>query len=229
MLYIRKSAERGHANHGWLDSYHTFSFAGYYDPRFMGFSHLRVINEDRIMPSKGFGTHPHRNMEILTYVLEGTVAHKDSMGNIEELKAGECQIMSAGSGITHSEFNPSETEMLHLYQIWIEPNEMNITPRYAQKAFAEVEGATLILSPTAEANSFKVYQDMKLWRYQFKQTQQTSIPLEEKRHYWLQMIKGSAKINEQYVQAGDAIAVTNELALKIKIDNHVEFLLFDLV
>lgn len=229
MFYVRKSDQRGHIQHGWLDTYHTFSFADYYDPRFMGFSHLRVINEDRIKSGKGFGTHPHRNMEILTYVLAGTVAHKDSMGNIEQLNAGEFQIMSAGSGITHSEFNPSQTDELHLYQIWIEPNKMNITPRYAQKAFPDKEGATLILAPEPEGNAFKVYQDMKLWRYQYSIPTKEILKLTENRHYWLQVVRGDMVINETEVSVGDGIAITGEAQLSIMIKEKVEFLLFDLV
>lgn len=229
MLYIRKANERGHANHGWLDSHHTFSFAGYYDPNFMGFSHLRVINEDRVTPGQGFGTHPHKNMEILSYVLEGTIAHKDSMGNVQQLPAGEFQIMSAGTGITHSEFNPSDTEGLHFYQIWIEPNELNIKPRYDQKAFPAQEGATLILSPTAENGSFKVYQDMKLWRYQLSADKTEQITLNHDRHYWLQVVKGDLTINGENVHSSDGIAISQETLLEITTKTDVEFLLFDLV
>lgn len=140
MIYLRKANERGHANHGWLDSWHTFSFANYYDPNFMGFSALRVINDDVIEAGQGFGTHPHKDMEILTYVLEGTVEHQDSMGNKEQVPAGEFQIMSAGTGIRHSEYNPNSTERLHLYQIWIMPEENGITPRYEQRRFDAVQG-----------------------------------------------------------------------------------------
>lgn len=228
MLYIRKANERGHANHGWLDSYHTFSFAGYYDPKFMGFSDLRVINEDRVKAGFGFGTHPHDNMEILSYVLDGTIAHKDSMGNVEELKAGEFQIMSAGTGITHSEYNPSNEENLHFYQIWIMPNERNIQPRYDQKAFADKEGATLILSPNAEDGSFKVYQDMKLWRYQFKANHQEALTLNTERNYWLQVVKGSFTLNGQTVETSDGVAISQETLANIETHSDVEFLLFDL-
>ncbi len=228
MLYIRKANERGHANHGWLDSYHTFSFAGYYDARFMGFSNLRVINEDRVKAGFGFGTHPHNNMEILSYVLEGTIAHKDSMGNVEELKAGEFQIMSAGTGITHSEYNPSEQENLHFYQIWIEPNERNIQPRYDQKAFENKPGATLILSPNAENGSFKVYQDMKLWRYQLTENQRETLALNPERHYWLQVVKGDFTINGQAVSTSDGIAISQESSATLETASDVEFLLFDL-
>lgn len=228
MLYIRKANERGHANHGWLDSYHTFSFASYYDPKFMGFSDLRVINEDRVKAGFGFGTHPHHNMEILSYVLEGTIAHKDSMGNVEELKAGEFQIMSAGTGLTHSEYNPSDVENLHFYQIWIEPNERNIEPRYDQKAFEAKKGATLILSPTAEDGSFKVYQDMKLWRYQYPNNHSENITLDKNRNYWLQVVRGNLTINGLNLSGSDALGIRQESALELTAHNDVEFLLFDL-
>lgn len=228
MLYIRKANERGHANHGWLDSYHTFSFGSYHDPKFMGFSALRVINEDRVKGGQGFGTHPHNNMEILTYVLDGAIAHKDSMGNVEELTAGEFQIMSAGTGITHSEFNPREKDNLHFYQIWIIPNEKNIAPRYDQKAFDNQTGATLILSPTAENGSFKVYQDMKLWRYQLTANHAQSITLDENRNYWLQVVKGDFTLNGQKVSTSDGVAMSKETLATLNTQTDVEFLLFDL-
>ncbi|QQF77265.1 pirin family protein [Histophilus somni] len=228
MFYIRKSNERGHANHGWLDSYHTFSFAGYYDPTFMGFSSLRVINEDRVKAGFGFGTHPHKNMEILSYVLEGTIAHQDSMGNVQTISAGECQIMSAGTGITHSEFNPSSTENLHFYQIWIQPNELNIAPRYEQKAFAHHEGATLILSPHAENGASKIYQDMKLWRYQYHNNHSENITLDNNRNYCLQVVKGTFFINGQTVSTSDGVAINQERLAKIETENDIEFLIFDL-
>ena len=159
MIYLRKANERGHANHGWLDSWHTFSFANYYDPNFMGFSALRVINDDVIDAGQGFGTHPHKDMEILTYVLEGAVEHQDSMGNKEQVPAGEFQIMSAGTGVRHSEYNPSKTDRLRLYQIWIIPEETGITPRYEQRRFDAAQGKQLVLSPDARDGSLKVYQD----------------------------------------------------------------------
>ena len=153
MIYLRKANERGHANHGWLDSWHTFSFANYYDPNFMGFSALRVINDDVIDAGQGFGTHPHKDMEILTYVLEGAVEHQDSMGNKEQVPAGEFQIMSAGTGVRHSEYNPSKTDRLRLYQIWIIPEETGITPRYEQRRFDAAQGKQLVLSPDARDGS----------------------------------------------------------------------------
>lgn len=229
MLQIRKAEERGHAYHGWLESWHTFSFADYYDPQHMHFSHLRVMNDDYIAPTMGFGMHPHNDMEILTYVLNGRVAHKDSMGNQTEVKAGEFQIMSAGTGIFHSEFNPDEKETLHLYQIWILPNEKGITPRYAQGTFADKEGATLILSPNAENGSFKIYQNMKLWRYQFSQKNSENLPLDLNRRYWLQVVKGSVSVSGNTLFEGDALGISQESALQIENNENCEFLLFDLV
>lgn len=228
MIQIRKSHERGHANHGWLDSRHTFSFANYYDPNFMGFSSLRVINEDIVAPGMGFATHPHKNMEILSYVLQGSIAHQDSMGNVKTFQAGEFQMMSAGTGVQHSEFNPSEQEILHFLQIWIQPNELNIPPRYEQKQFSSQEGATLILSPNAENGSIKVYQDMKLWRNQYSTSQQITLNLEKNRKYWLHMVRGSIKTAEYELSAGDALAISQENQLIFESRADTEFLLFDL-
>lgn len=158
MIYVRKAEDRGHANHGWLDSWHTFSFADYYDPNFMGFSALRVINEDVIDAGQGFGTHPHKDMEILTYVLSGTVEHRDSMGNKEQIRAGEFQIMSAGTGVRHSEYNANQDRPLHLYQIWIIPDQVGLEPRYEQRMFDAPQGRQLVLSPDARDGSLKVFQ-----------------------------------------------------------------------
>lgn len=226
MIIPRLSHERGLAEHGWLTSRHSFSFAEYYDPNFMGFSALRVINEDWIAPSMGFGMHPHRDMEILTYVLSGAVAHKDSMGNGETVPAGEFQLMSAGTGVRHSEFNPSDTDELHLYQIWVRPNQMGVTPRYEQARFEDKIGGTLILSPNGDDGSFTVYQDMKLWRYQTDGEQ--SLSLDENRVYWLQVAKGSVNVNGTHYQAGDALAIIDEMSVTVGSDEFAEFLLFDL-
>lgn len=228
MLQIRKAQERGNGSFDWLESYHTFSFANYYDPRHIHFSHLRVINEDVIAPNRGFGMHPHNNMEILTYVLSGRVAHKDSMGNQTEVKAGEFQIMSAGTGIFHSEVNPDDKEPLHLYQIWIIPNQKDVTPRYSQDKFTDREGATLILSPNAEEDSFKIYQDMKLWRYQYKAGQSAEVALNTKRAYWLQVVKGDLTINGETLHTSDALGIKAETLLELETSSDVEFLLFDL-
>lgn len=229
MLQLRKAHERGNGSFDWLESYHTFSFANYYDPKHIHFSHLRVINEDFIAPNYGFGKHPHDNMEILTYVLSGRVAHEDSMGNKTEVKAGEFQIMSAGTGIFHSEVNPSSDETLHLYQIWIIPNQKDVTPRYSQDKFAPKEGATLILSPNAEDGSFKIYQDMKLWRYQYPTTKTEQVTLDSNRSYWLQVVRGNLTVNGIELTTSDALGIRQEDLLDINTQDDVEFLLFDLV
>ncbi|MDH2925935.1 pirin family protein [Lonepinella koalarum] len=229
MLQIRYAQERGHGSADWLKSYHTFSFANYYDPKHMHFSHLRVINEDFIAPLRGFGKHPHDNMEILTYVLNGRVAHQDSMGNQTEVKAGEFQIMSAGTGIFHSEVNPDEKETLHLYQIWIIPNQKNINPRYDQGQFTDKQGGTLILSPDASDGSFKIYQDMKLWRYQFSAPSTEKISLNLHRSYWLQVVKGELSVNGVKLNSSDALGIKAEPRLAIETSSDVEFLLFDLI
>ena len=188
MIYLRKANERGHANHGWLDSWHSFSFADYYDPNFMGFSALRVINDDVIDAGQGFGTHPHKDMEILTYVLEGAVEHQDSMGNKEQVPAGEFQIMSAGTGVRHSEYNPSKTEKLHLYQIWIIPEETGITPRYEQRRFDAKQGKQLVLSPDAREGSLKVHQDMELYRWALAKDEQSVHQIAANRRVWIQVV-----------------------------------------
>lgn len=226
MIIPRLSHERGLAEHGWLTSRHSFSFAEYYDPNFMGFSALRVINEDWIDAGMGFGMHPHRDMEILTYVLSGAVAHKDSMGNSETVPAGEFQLMSAGTGVRHSEFNPSDTDELHLYQIWVQPNQLGVTPRYEQARFEDKLGGTLILSPKGDEGSFTVYQDMKLWRYQLDDEQ--NVTLDNQRAYWLQVAKGKVSVGDKSYQAGDALAIVDEHELVIKSGEFAEFLLFDL-
>lgn len=228
MIYLRKAEERGHANHGWLDSWHTFSFANYYDANFMGFSALRVINEDVIAGGQGFGTHPHKDMEILTYVLSGTVEHQDSMGNKEQIPAGEFQIMSAGTGVRHSEYNASSSEPLHLYQIWIIPEKTGIEPRYDQRRFADVQGRQLILSPDAREGSLKVYQDMTLSRWVLKAGESDSIALDPSRRIWIQVVKGEVQVNDQTIAASDALAIWEESALALKASSDAEILLFDL-
>ncbi|AUX91923.1 pirin family protein [Mixta gaviniae] len=228
MIYVRKAEERGHANHGWLDSWHTFSFANYYDANFMGFSALRVINEDVIDAGQGFGTHPHKDMEILTYVLSGTVEHQDSMGNKEQIPAGEFQIMSAGTGVRHSEYNASSSEPLHLYQIWIIPESTGIEPRYDQRRFADVQGRQLILSPDARDGSLKVYQDMTLSRWVLKAGESDSVTLDAARRIWIQVVKGDVQVNDQPVTTSDALAIWEESALTLKASSDAEILLFDL-
>ncbi|MDR7343982.1 redox-sensitive bicupin YhaK (pirin superfamily) [Pantoea alhagi] len=228
MIYLRKAEERGHANHGWLDSWHTFSFANYYDANFMGFSALRVINEDVIAGGQGFGTHPHKDMEILTYVLSGTVEHQDSMGNKEQIPAGEFQIMSAGTGVRHSEYNASSSEPLHLYQIWIIPEKTGIEPRYDQRRFADVTGRQLILSPDARDGSLKVYQDMTLSRWVLKAGESDSVALDPARRIWIQVVKGDVQVNDQPIATSDALAIWEERALTLQASSDAEILLFDL-
>lgn len=228
MIYRRKAQERGHANHGWLDSYHTFSFANYYDANFMGFSALRVINEDVIDAGQGFGTHPHKDMEILTYVLSGTVEHQDSMGNKEQIPAGEFQIMSAGTGVRHSEYNASKEVPLHLYQIWIIPEQTGIEPRYAQRRFDDVHGRQLVLSPDARDGSLKVFQDMTLSRWALKQGEQGTGEVEAGRRVWIQVVKGDITVNGENASTSDGVAIWDETALAIAADSDAEILLFDL-
>jgi len=228
MIYVRKAEERGHANHGWLDSWHTFSFASYYDANFMGFSALRVINEDVIAGGQGFGTHPHKDMEILTYVLSGTVEHQDSMGNKEQIPAGEFQIMSAGTGVRHSEYNASESEPLHLYQIWIMPERNGIEPRYDQRRFPDVQGRQLVLSPDARDGSLKVYQDMTLSRWVLSAGEQDNVAIEAGRRIWIQVVKGDVTVNGHPVTTSDALAIWDENALTLEASTTAEVLLFDL-
>ncbi|KGD74335.1 pirin family protein [Pantoea vagans] len=228
MIYVRKAEERGHANHGWLDSWHTFSFASYHDANFMGFSALRVINEDVIDGGQGFGTHPHKDMEILTYVLSGTVEHQDSMGNKEQIPAGEFQIMSAGTGVRHSEYNASESEPLHLYQIWIIPERTGIEPRYDQRRFPDVQGRQLVLSPDAREGSLKVYQDMTLSRWVLAAGEQDNVAIDAGRRIWVQVVKGDVTVNGNAVTTSDALAIWDESALTIKASSAAEVLLFDL-
>jgi len=228
MIYLRKAEDRGHANHGWLDSWHTFSFANYYDANFMGFSALRVINEDVIDAGQGFGTHPHKDMEILTYVLSGTVEHQDSMGNKEQIPAGEFQIMSAGTGVRHSEYNASKEVPLHLYQIWIIPESTGITPRYDQRRFADIQGRQLILSPDAREGSLKVYQDMTLSRWVLKQGEQDSVQVDPNRRVWIQVVKGDVTVNGEKAGTSDAFAIWDEATLSLEAASDAEVLLFNL-
>ncbi|WP_337263528.1 MULTISPECIES: pirin family protein [unclassified Serratia (in: enterobacteria)] len=228
MIYLRKAEDRGHANHGWLDSWHTFSFADYYDPDFMGFSALRVINEDVIDAGQGFGTHPHKDMEILTYILSGTVEHQDSMGNKEQIHAGEFQIMSAGTGVRHSEYNANSDRPLHLYQIWIIPDQVGLTPRYEQRRFDAPQGRQLVLSPDAREGSLKVFQDMTLSRWALKKDEQSVYPIQAERRIWIQVVRGNVAINGHKAGTSDALAVWDETALSIHADEDSEILLFDL-
>ena len=230
MMIIRKSNERGHANHGWLDSYHTFSFADYYDANWLGFRTLRVINDDLIMPGMGFGTHPHRDMEIISFVLKGSLAHRDSMGNGRVIGAGEFQYMSAGSGVQHSEFNPSKTEATRLLQIWITPDMKGVTPRYAEKTSAEAPAGklNLIASKDGRGNSIAIHQDADLWHARLEGNQQVTHPLAAKRNAWLHVAEGEVTVNGQTLAGGDAIGVSEESVLQVTGVKPSQVLLFDL-
>jgi redox-sensitive bicupin YhaK (pirin superfamily) len=231
MISIRKASERGHAHHGWLETHHTFSFASYYDPKHTHFRALRVMNEDYVAPGKGFGTHPHDNMEIVTYVLEGALEHRDSMGNGEILRPGEFQRMSAGSGITHSEFNPSDSEPVHLYQIWLFPAVRNITPSYEQKRFeqeARINHLQLVASPDGENSSLTIHQDVKIYLAELTTSNSIQYPLSRERHAWVQVLRGSVSISGASLEAGDGVAVSAEEHLQLESDTAAEVMVFDL-
>ncbi|MCH9654576.1 MAG: pirin family protein [Planctomycetes bacterium] len=231
MLQVRKANERGHAHHGWLEAYHTFSFSSYQDPEHMKFRVLRVMNEDRVQPGQGFGTHPHRDMEIVTYVLEGALEHKDSMGNGEILRAGEFQRMSAGTGITHSEFNPSPTDPVHLYQIWLLPQSKGIEPSYEQKRFPDDEQHNrlrLVASPTAEQGSLMIHQDVSIYLAKLDAEAQVVHELSKERHVWLQILRGSVILNGANLETSDGVAVSEESLLTIQAISDAEIMLFDL-
>lgn len=230
-LTIRRSAERGHANHGWLDSYHTFSFADYYDPAHMGFRSLRVINQDIVAPGAGFPTHPHREMEIFSYVVSGTIAHKDSMGNGRELKPGQIQLMSAGTGVTHSEFNPSRTEPLHLLQIWIQPNQNRLQPSYTEwhpSADSETNPKVLVISPDGRENSATIHQDADVYRVKLKAGESITHDLTNGRGLWFQLIQGNVDVNGIGLNPGDAASSESADIYTFTAKDDVEALLFDL-
>jgi len=231
MITIRKSEERGHVKIDWLDSRHTFSFGDYYDPNHMAFHSLRVINEDHVAPGSGFGAHPHRDMEIVTYVLNGVLEHKDNMGNGSLINPGEVQRMSAGTGIVHSEFNHSKTEPVHLLQIWITPERKGITPGYEQRKFSldqKHNKFCLLASPTSRDDSVKIYQDAEISTAVLDENQELVYKIRPKRHVWLQVARGSIKLNEQSLNAGDAAAVEEVETLHIQAKDKSEILLFDL-
>lgn len=231
MLTVRRALDRGHFNHGWLDTYHTFSFADYYDPKHVHFRALRVMNEDRVAPGQGFGTHPHRDMEIVTYVLEGALEHRDSMGNGEVLRPGEFQRISAGTGITHSEFNPSSSEPVHLYQIWLLPEHKGITPSYEQRAFPDSEltgRLRVVASPSGEEGSLKIHQDARIYLSKLPAGTKTTQALQADRYAWLQVLRGSVTLNGQQAAAGDGVAIEVESALEIQALSDAEIMLFDL-
>jgi redox-sensitive bicupin YhaK (pirin superfamily) len=229
MITIRRAKDRGHANHGWLDTNHTFSFADYYDPDFMGFRSLRVINEDRVEAGVGFGTHAHRDMEIISYVLEGTLAHRDSMGTGSQIKPGDVQRMSAGTGVTHSEMNPSEDEPVHFLQIWILPAERGIQPSYEQKHFDDAsrrDTLRLVASPDGSDGSVTIHQDVRLYAALLDNTAVTH-QLPPDRYGWVQVTRGEVDVNGQTLRAGDGASITGEPQVTLA-GRDAEVLLFDL-
>ncbi|HEX9778393.1 MAG TPA: pirin family protein [Geopsychrobacteraceae bacterium] len=231
MLTIRKAVERGHADHGWLNAYHTFSFANYYDPKHMGFRDLRVINEDRVQAGEGFPTHPHRDMEIITYVLEGALEHKDSMGNGSVIVPGEVQRVSAGTGITHSEFNHSRSELVHLLQIWILPDKEGVKPGYEQRFYPDEEKRgkwRLIASADGRDNSVTIHQDVYLYAALLDSGEKIVHEIAQNRHAWLQVARGQVVVNGQRMSQGDGLAVSREERLTVSADIPAEALLFDL-
>ncbi len=230
-ITVRKSSDRGHAFHGWLDSRHTFSFADYYDPAHMGFRTLRVINEDHVAPGAGFPTHPHRDMEIFSYVVAGAIEHKDSMGNGRQLKPGQIQLMSAGSGVTHSEFNPLQSERLHLLQIWIKPHTQGLTPSYTEwhpSTESENEAKVLVISPDGRDNSATIHQDADIYRIRIKAGQSASHDVTPGRGAWFQLIKGAADLNGTALVAGDGASTDDSGSLVITASEDLEGILFDL-
>ncbi len=231
MFQVRKANDRGHLNHGWLDTYHTFSFADYYDPAHMSFRSLRVMNEDRVAPGQGFGMHGHRDMEIVTYVLSGALAHQDSLGNGESLRPGELQRMSAGTGIRHSEFNPSETEPVHLYQIWLLPQRPGLTPSYEQRAFDAEERHNrfrVVASPDGQDGSLTIHQDARLYLATLDAPASVKHEIASGRHGWLQVLRGSVAANGTQLAPGDGVAASDIDSIEVAAEEPAEVLLFDL-
>ena len=231
MIQVRKAAERGHFDHGWLDTQHTFSFGDYSDPAHMGFRSLRVINDDRVAPGQGFGMHGHRDMEIVTYVLDGALEHKDSLGNGSIIRAGELQRMTAGTGVRHSEFNPSDKEGVHLYQIWLLPERTGLKPSYEELAVGEEEKRgrfRLVASPDGSDGSLTIHQDARLYLASLLPGQAVAHPIEPGRAAWLQVLRGSVNVLGNDLSVGDGVAVTDENALSVQAVVPSEVLLFDL-
>jgi quercetin 2,3-dioxygenase len=230
MIRVRKAGERGHAQYDWLYTWHTFSFDTYYDPAHMGFRSLRVMNEDRVQPSQGFGMHGHRDMEIVTYVLEGALEHRDSMGNGSIIHAGEFQRMSAGTGIRHGEFNPSSTEPVHLYQIWLLPSQKGLTPSYEQRVFADEDkqGKLLLVASPEHDGSLMIHQDARIYLSVLRSDEELSHRLRPGRHAWIQVLRGSVRINGQTLATSDGAAVSDEASLTMRAVEPAEVMLFDL-
>jgi redox-sensitive bicupin YhaK (pirin superfamily) len=231
MQILRNSGERGHAEHGWLDSLHTFSFADYHDPAHMGFRALRVINEDTVAPGRGFGTHPHRDMEIISYVLEGALSHEDSMGTGSVIRPGDVQRMTAGTGVLHSEHNASKIDPVHFLQIWLIPSQRGLAPGYEQRAFSAEDKAgrlRLVASPDGRDGSITVHSDASLYAGVFGAGQAAELPLAPGRHAWVQVARGAVLVNGQELIAGDGLALTGEPGVKIEGGPGGEVLVFDL-
>lgn len=230
-ITLRRAGDRGHLDFGWLDTSHTFSFGSYHDPRHMGFRVLRVINEDRVIPGQGFPTHPHRDMEIITYVLEGALEHRDSMGNGSVIRPGEVQRMSAGTGVTHSEYNASRSEGVHFLQIWILPEARGLEPGYEQKAFTAEEKRgklRLVASRDGAEGSVKLNQDVKLYAALLEQGEELSFAIEPGRHAWVHVARGEAQLNGRPMAAGDGASASGEGRLVLRGERGAEILLFDL-
>ena len=231
MITIRAAEQRGHAQHGWLDSHHTFSFADYHDPAHMGFRALRVINEDRVAPAQGFGTHPHRDMEIISYVLDGALEHKDSMGTGSVIRPGDVQRMSAGTGVTHSEFNASRTQPVHFLQIWLIPGQRGIKPSYEQKSFPPEQRQgrlRVVASPDGREGSVAIHTDAVVHSGLFGPGQTDELRLDSGRHAWVQVARGKLRVNGAQLKAGDGAAIENETALRVEGVEQAEVLIFDL-
>ena len=231
MLRIRRGRDRGHFNHGWLDTYHTFSFGDYFDPDQMAFRSLRVMNEDRVQPGQGFGMHGHRDMEIVTYVLSGALEHRDSLGNGSVLRPGELQRMTAGTGIRHSEFNPSASEPVHLYQIWLLPERKGLEPSYDQRPFAAAGRRgkwQLTASPDGRDGSLAIRQDAEIYLAELAPGESLDFALNRGRHAWLQALRGDVQVNGQPLTAGDGAAISEESSLSVRADGAAEVMLFNL-
>lgn len=231
MITLREASERGHADYGWLKTFHTFSFGSYHDPKHTHFRALRVMNEDFVAPGKGFGTHPHDNMEIVTYVLEGALEHRDSMGNGEILCPGEFQRMSAGTGITHSECNPSSSEPVHLYQIWLFPAVRNITPSYEQKRFDKAERTNrlqLVASPDGMNGSLTIHQDAKIYLAELGEGAVVEHPLTSDRYAWVQVLRGGLSVSGVHAEVGDGVAISAEGQLTLAAQKGAEVMVFEL-
>ncbi len=231
MLTLRKSQDRGHADHGWLKSFHSFSFAGYHDPAYMGWGNLRVINEDRIAPGTGFGTHGHRDMEIISYVLSGNLAHKDSLGNVQGIPPGDVQRMSAGTGVQHSEFNHAPDQITHFLQIWIEPNVTGMAANYEQKTFSDAEkrGALrLVASPDGAQGSVKIHADASLYASLLDGDEAVVLALSPARKAYVHLVCGQLQVNGQALGAGDAALLANENRITLDHARNAEVLVFDL-